>query len=177
MAHKPTIYKVELQLVDMNRDIYTSCKLTLALHPSETQERMMIRLMAFGVNFHDDLQFSRGLSATDEPDVWECSLDGQVNHWIEVGQATPERIRKAVSRSPKVSLYAFGREVDIWWNRAQEAFKGLPRVAVWQFNAEQSLKLPDLLERTVSITMTITDNEIYLNKDEQQLALGFTRLL
>ncbi|MGY8869865.1 MAG: YaeQ family protein [Pseudomonadales bacterium] len=177
MAHKPTIYKVELQLVDMNRDIYTSCKLTLALHPSETQERMMIRLMAFGLNFHDDLQFSRGLSATDEPDVWECSLDGQVNHWIEVGQATPERIRKAVSRSPKVSLYAFGREADIWWSRAQGSFKDLPRVAVWQFNAEQSSKLPDLLERTVSITMTITDNEIYLNKDEQQLTLGFVRLL
>jgi uncharacterized protein YaeQ len=177
MAHKPTIYKVELQLVDMNRDIYTSCKLTLAQHPSETQERMMIRLMVFGLNYHEDLQFSRGLSATDEPDVWECSLDGQVNHWIEVGQATPERIRKAVSRCPKVSLYAFGRETDIWWARAKDAFKDLPRVAVWQFNAEQSTALPSLLDRTVSITMTITDNEIYLNKGEQQLTLSFKQLL
>lgn len=177
MALKPTIYKVELQLVDMNRDLYTSCKLTLAQHPSETQKRMMIRLMVYGLNYHEDLQFSRGLSATDEPDLWECGLDGQVNHWFEVGQATPERIRKAVSRSPKVSLYAFGRESDIWWGRAQEAFKGLPRVAVWQFNAEQSAELPALLDRSTSITMTITDNEIYLNKGELQLTLGFKPLL
>ncbi|WP_293266559.1 YaeQ family protein [Neptunomonas sp.] len=177
MAHKPTIYKVELQLVDMNRDIYTSCKLTLAQHPSETLERMMIRLMVFGLNYHEDLQFSRGLSATDEPDIWECSLDGQVNHWIEVGQATPERIRKAISRSPKISLYAFGREADIWWARAQDAFRDLPRVDVWQFNAEESAKLSDLIERTVSITMTITGAEIFLNKDEKQLSLGFKQLL
>lgn len=177
MALKPTIYKVELQLVDINRNLYTGCKLTLAQHPSETQERMMIRLMVFGLNYHEDLQFSRGLSATDEPDVWECGLDGQVNHWIEVGQATPERIRKAVSRCPRVSLYAFGRESDIWWTRAQDAFRDLPRVEVWQFNAEQSSQLPELLDRSISITMTITDNEIYLNKGEQQLTLGFKQLL
>ncbi len=177
MALKPTIYKVELQLVDMNRDIYTGCKLTLALHPSETQERMMVRLMAFGLNYHPDLQFCKGLSATDEADLWEVAPDGQVHHWIEVGQASADRIRKGVSRSPKVSLYAYGRESDIWWSRSQEAFKALPRVEVWQFNNEQTAQLPALVGRNMSITMTITGNEIYLNQNDLQLTLAFERLL
>lgn len=177
MALKPTIYKVELQLVDMNRDIYTSCKLTLALHPSETQERMMVRLMAFGMNYHQDLQFCKGLSATDEADIWEVAPDGQVHHWIEVGQASADRIRKGVSRSPKVSLYAYGRESDIWWARSQASFKALPRVEVWQFNHEQTAKLPDLVDRNMAITMTISGDEIYLNQDDCQITLGFERLL
>ena len=114
MALKPTIYKATLNLVDMNRDIYVTEKLTLALHPSETQTRMMVRLLSYALNYHPDLEFSKGLSATDEPDLWLKRGDGTVESWIEVGQASPERLRKAVSKSDQVRLYAYGDEVDIW---------------------------------------------------------------
>ncbi len=177
MAIKPTIYKVDLQLVDMNRDIYTSCKLTLAQHPSETLERMMIRLMVFGMNYHEDLQFCKGLAASDEADVWEVGPDGQIHQWIEVGQVSAERIRKAVSRSPAVSLYAYGKDVSIWWARSQDAFKDLPRVSVWQFDGIESAKLADMVDRTITLTMTISGHEIYLNRDDQQLTLSFSQLL
>lgn len=115
MALKPTIYKVDLQLVDMNREVYTSEKLTLAQHPSETLERMMVRLVVYGLNYHEQLQFCKGLSTAEEADLWQVALNGQIEHWLEVGQATPERIRKGVSRAAKVSLYAYGREANIWW--------------------------------------------------------------
>jgi len=106
MALKPTIYKVELDLVDTDRHVYENLKLTMALHPSENFERMMVRLLAYGINYHRDLEFTRGLSATEEADIWQQSPDGSIEHWIEVGQASPDRIRKAVSRAPLISLYA-----------------------------------------------------------------------
>lgn len=177
MALKPTIYKVDLQLVDMNREVYISEKLTLAQHPSETLERMMVRLVVYGLNYHEQLQFCKGLSAADEADLWQIALNGQIEHWLEVGQATPERIRKGVSRAAKVSLYAYGREANIWWDKYAKAFAELPKVAVWQFNAEQAAQLDSLVDRTMSVTLTISENEIYLNQGDKQLTLGVTQLL
>lgn len=177
MAIKPTLYKVDLQLVDTDRNIYDSCKLTLAQHPSETQERMMVRLLAYAVNYHQDLDFSKGLSSQDEPDLWQISPSGEIENWIEVGQASAERMRKGISRSPQVKLYAYGSEVDIWWGKAKSQYEKLPHIEVWQFDSAQTKQLDLMVERKMSLTLSISAGELYLNSDDQALSLDLTQLL
>ena len=113
MALKSTIYKAALQIADMDRQLYADHALTLALHPSETEERLLVRLLAFALNVphdtdHGALQFARGLSDGDEPDLWQHDLTGQLLHWIEVGQPDERRLAKACSRAERVTLYVFG---------------------------------------------------------------------
>lgn len=171
MALKPTIYKVELQLSDFNRDCYDNIGLTVALHPSETPERMLIRLIAFGLHYCSDLSFSRGLSATDEADLWELSPSGEILQWIEVGQASPERMRKAVSLAKSVSLYSYGDSLDLWWKKEAASFRALPRTTVWALRWAQKYDFDGFLERKMGITLTISDDDIYVHSEGQQLTL------
>lgn len=177
MALKPTIYKVELQLSDTDRHCYETCQLTLAQHPSETELRMMVRLLVYGLNYHQDLSFTKGLSSTDEPELWQIGPDGQVEHWIELGQASPERLRKAVSRAPKISLYAYGRETDIWWQKQGQAIADLPKLTVWRFQEDQVSPLAQLVQRSMTLAMTITDGEIYLSDGENHCTVTPEKLL
>lgn len=177
MALKPTIYKVDLNLSDMDRNNYQQLKLTIAQHPSENLERMMVRLLVFGLNQDQDLSFSRGLSATDEPDLWITRPDGSVEHWLEVGQASTDRIRKGISKAEKVSLYAYGSETDIWWEKSQAGFAGLPKVSVHRFHWEEVQALPAMVERTMELTLTISDGELYLASDSHQASLRLEQLL
>ncbi|GGK60680.1 YaeQ family protein [Amphritea balenae] len=176
MALKPTIYKVDLQLSDTDRHCYESCNLVLAQHPSETLQRMMVRLMVFALNYHQDLSFTKGLSSTDEPELWQVGPDGQVEHWIELGQASPERIRKAVSRAPKISLYAYGREADIWWQKHGSVISALPKVSVWSFNDEQVEQLAQFVSRSMQLSISISDGEIYLSDEGHHLNLTLSEL-
>ncbi|BBB26544.1 YaeQ family protein [Amphritea japonica] len=176
MALKPTIYKVELQLSDTDRHCYETCHMTLAQHPSETLQRMMVRLMVFGINYHQDLSFTRGLSSTDEPELWQVGPDGQIEHWIELGQASPDRLRKAVSRAPKISLYAYGREVDTWWEKQGQAISGLPKVTVWRFEDREVEPLEMFVSRSMQLSLTISDGELYLSDSNNHLSLKAVQL-
>ena len=176
MASKPTIYKATLNLVDMNREIYATEKLTLALHPSETQTRMMVRLLSYALNYHPDLEFSKGLSATDEPDLWLKRGDGSVENWIEVGQASPERLRKAVSKSDQVRLYAYGDEVDIWWNKHEDAFSALPKCEIFRFHAAEVEALPRVCQRNMELTVSISEDQLYVVAEDEQLEVSLYRL-
>jgi uncharacterized protein YaeQ len=177
MALKPTLYKVELQLVDTDRNIYETCKFTLTQHPSETQTRMMVRLMVYALNYHNDLQFTKGLSTQDEPDLWQISPSLAVESWIEVGQASAERMRKGISRSPNVKLYAYGSETSVWWPKAQAAFEALPHIEVYKFDHKQVAKLAEFAERKMQITVSISAGELYINYQDKELSLDLTRLL
>src|SRR3546814_18766052 len=122
MATKSTIYKAELQLSDMDRHYYATHALTLAQHPSETEERLMIRLLAFALHADDALEFGRGLSSDDEPDLWRKSLSGEIELWLDLGQPDESRIRKACGRSRAVVVVTSGgRRADIWWARHRAA--------------------------------------------------------
>lgn len=176
MALKPTIYKTTLSLIDMNRDIYVTEKLMLVLHPSETDVRMMVRLLAYALNYDQDLALSKGLSATDEPDLWVKRPDGSVSCWIEVGQASPERIRKGVSRADQVKLYAYGSEVDVWWAKHCDALTGLPKTEVYSFPAVQVDRLSELCGRNMELTITLSEDQLYVTAGEQQLEIDLTRL-
>ncbi len=112
MARKATIYKADIQLSDIDRNLFDSLALTIALHPSETLERMTVRLLVFCINAKEHLQFTRGLSSTEEPDLWEKNLQGDIVHWIEIGQPEPARIKAALKQAERVSVYAFGKSAD-----------------------------------------------------------------
>ena len=120
MALKATIFKATLSIADMDRHYYADHHLTLARHPSETDERMMIRLLAFALNASDRLEFTRGLSTDDEPELWQKSLSDEIELWIELGLPEESRLRKACNRAREVVLYTYGgRAVPLWWNKHQ----------------------------------------------------------
>ena len=116
MALRATIHKADLNVADTDRHYYASHALTLARHPSETDERMMVRLIAFALNAHVDLTFTKGLSDVDEPDVWLKDLTGAIKVWIEVGQPEERRILKACGRADQVIIYCYGGHASkVWW--------------------------------------------------------------
>ena len=115
MALKATIFKAQLQIADMDRHYYAEHALTLARHPSETDERMMVRLLAFALNADESLEFGKGLSNEDEPALWRKDLTGVIEHWIEVGLPDEKSLRKACGRATQVRLYTYGRGAAKWW--------------------------------------------------------------
>ena len=163
MALKPTIYKTQVELADSDRNHFDSLSLTLARHPSETLERMTARLLAYCLNAAHGLEFTRGLSTTDEPDLWQHSDSGEIDHWIEVGQPEEPRLRKACGRAKIVSVYTFGKSSDTWWKLNGEAIGALPRLAVWQLPWNEVQDLAVMMDRTVQLNVSIVGGVIYVD--------------
>lgn len=176
MALKSTIYKAALQIADMDRQLYADHALTLALHPSETEERLLVRLLAFALNVphdhdHGALQFARGLSDTDEADLWQHDLSGQLLQWIEVGQPDERRLSKACARAERVTIYCFGSAADIWWNGIRHKLTRLSNLSVWQIPAAQAQVLAQGAARSVQWQLTIQDGHVWLHSAGQSLEL------
>ena len=161
MALKPTIYKFNVSLSDLNRDYYETLNLTLAQHPSETIERMMVRLLAYCVNASERLEFTKGVSAVDEPDIWLHTLDGQLSTWIDVGEPAVDRIKKATRLTDNVKVYSFNSKSPVWWEQSKNQFNQL-KVSVYQLQWESIQILASLVQRTMTFSVTITDNSAYV---------------
>ncbi len=160
MALKPTIYKLKISLSDLNRELYDTLNLTIALHPSETMERMMARVLAFCINSDEQLAFTKGLSEADEPDIWAHSLDGELQLWIDLGEPLPERIKKASHHARAVKVYSFNSKSDVWWSQGQAQFSKLA-AAVYRFDSEQIKQLATLAERTMELSVTISEQSAF----------------
>ena len=166
MALKSTIYKAELQIADMDRHYYGDHSLTIARHPSETDERMMVRVSAFGLFADERLEFCKGLSDTDEPDLWQKDLTGQIQTWIEVGQPDERRISKASGRSERVIVIAYaGRTADIWWQGVKGKVERLQNVSVWTLADGVAEALGKLAERTMRLQLMVQDGEATLGSE------------
>lgn len=168
MALKATIHKAQLQIADMDRHVYGDHALTIARHPSETDERMMIRVLAFALNVPADdlrgrLEFSKGLSDVDEPELWQLDLTGDVVHWVDLGQPDDRRLMKAHGRSERVSVYSYASSTDVWWRGLEGKLTRAPRLAVWQIPAEQSQALAALAERSMQLQISIQDGSVYVS--------------
>ncbi|KAG0194315.1 hypothetical protein DFQ28_000561 [Apophysomyces sp. BC1034] len=162
MALKSTIYKAELQIADMDRHYYADHPLTIARHPSETDERMMARLLAFVLYAHERLEFCKGLSDTDEPDLWQKDLTGAIERWIEVGQPDERRIAKASSRAGDVVVLAYaGRPSRIWWEQVRGKVERLRNVTVLSLADSVADALAALAERTMRLQCTIQDGDAW----------------
>jgi uncharacterized protein YaeQ len=174
MALKSTIYKAQLQIADMDRSLYADHALTLALHPSETEERLMMRVLAFALHVPADdlrgsLQMARGLSDTDEPDLWQHDLTGQLVQWLEVGQPDDRRLAKACGRAERVAVMAYAPGAAIWWAGLQNKLTRLTNLDVWQVPAPQSQALAALAERSMVLQVTVQDGTVWVGNARESV--------
>jgi uncharacterized protein YaeQ len=181
MALKATIYKAALQIADMDRGVYADHQLTLALHPSETEERLMVRLLAFALQAPastDDgaLQFARGLSDTDEPDIWRHDLAGVLRHWVEVGQPDDRRLARACARADRVSIYAYAASVPVWWAGLRNKVSRLANLELWQLPSAQSQALAALAARSMQLQLTVQDGQVWAGDGSRSVELEPQRL-
>ncbi len=161
MALKPTIYKMRIDLSDLDRNYYDTLNLTLAKHPSETLERMMARVLAFCINAQEFLAFSKGLSAAEEPDIWARTLEDNISLWIDIGEPNPDRIKKATRIAPSVKIYSFNSKSNVWWEKSREQFREL-KASVFQFQWGDMQTLATLVQRTMGLSVTISGDSAYI---------------
>ena len=172
MALKATVVKAELQVSDMDRHYYASHNLTLAQHPSETDERLMVRLLAFALNADERLEFGKGLSSDDEPDLWRRDYTGDIELWIDLGQPDESRIRKACGRSQQVLVVNYGgRAADIWWDKNAVGLGRLKNLSVIDIDPASVEAVGAMLERGMRLTAMIQDGELQLMSESTNVAL------
>lgn len=166
MALKSTIYKAELSIADMDRNYYATHLLTLARHPSETDERLMIRVLAFAIHADEALVNAKGLSDTEEPDLWQMDLTGAIQLWIEIGQPDERRLLKASGRSEKVMVYSYSSASHVWWKQLGSKIDRAKNVSVVNIDAETSAQLEKMAQRSMQLQCTIQDGQIWLTDGE-----------
>jgi uncharacterized protein YaeQ len=176
MAIKSTVFKAQLQIADMDRGLYADHALTLARHPSETDERMMMRLVAFALCVPADdlrgaLTFAAGLSDPDEPDLWQKDLTGELIQWIEVGQPDERRMAKACGRAERVRIWAYSSAVPIWWSAIEGKLVRQANLEVWQVAAESSRELATLAARSMQLQVTIQEGQIWVGNGGNSVLL------
>ena len=169
MALPSTIYKTTIQLSDIDRGCYETLAATVARHPSETEERLVARLLAYAIFFEDDLTFTKGLCASDEPDIWVKGGDGRVRLWVEVGLPDAERIVKASRHSERVSLLACGRALTTWQEQHFTKPAKVPNLTVITIDLQFFTALVERLGRSISWSITITEGVCYLTIGDETL--------
>ncbi|MBX3661727.1 MAG: YaeQ family protein [Burkholderiales bacterium] len=162
MALNATIFKAELTISDMDRGHYATHALVLARHPSETDERMMVRLLAFALNAGDALEFGKGLSSEDEPALWRKDLTGRIELWIDVGLPDEKSVRKACGRADQVLIYAYGRAAERWWQDLKGGLARPDNLTVVELPAEATQSLAGLAQRTMRLQCTVQDGVVWL---------------
>lgn len=164
MALKSTIFKIDLQIADLDRNYFQTHALTIARHPSETDERMMMRVMGFALYADDALIFGKGLSAEDEPDLWQKDLTGAIELWLEVGLPDERNLRRACGRSNQVVALTYGgRAVELWWQANQSLLARQDNLSVMNVSQIDSKMLATKVERNMSIQCTVQERELWLN--------------
>jgi uncharacterized protein YaeQ len=176
MALKATICRAGLHIADMDRNYHAEHALTVARHPSETDERMMVRLLAFALNAHEHLAFGKGLSETDEPDLWQKDLTGAIEHWIEVGQPDDKRLLRASGRADRVTVYAYGNRAELWWKPLAEKLERAKNLAVWRVPAVEAQALAKLAARSMELQCTVQEGRLYFSNATETLEMELVAL-
>ncbi len=180
MALKSSIFKANIQIADIDHGYYADHALTLARHPSETDERMMVRLAALALHAHQlqsicngdgTLAFGAGLSDPDEPDVWLRDFTGQTRVWIEVGQPEDKPVAKACGKADEVHLYCFSSAAEIWWRGIEGKLARLRNLSVWRFPAAASQELATLAERSMQLQATIQEGGLMIGNAARTVQL------
>jgi uncharacterized protein YaeQ len=172
VALKSTIFRAELEVSDLDRGHFGTHTLTLARHPSETDERMMVRLLAFALNADEALEFGRGLSAEDEPDLVLKDLTGAILLWIEVGLPDEREVRKAAGRARQVKVYTYGgRGAALWWNQNRAALEKIRNLEVVDIPDEACDALTRLAERSMRLSATVQEGQVYFAGGDETVHL------
>ena len=160
----------------MDRGVYGEHFLTIARHPSETDERMMIRVLAYALNApastdHGALELAKSLWDADVPDLWQKDLTGQVLHWIDVGQPDERRILRASPRAARVTVMSFASSTAVWWANLAGKIGRARNVAVWQVEAAQSQALASLTQRSMQLQVSVQDGSAYVSEGERSIEI------
>lgn len=176
MALKATIHKLELRVSDLDRNHYGTYFLTIARHPSENAERMMVRILAFALYAGERLTFAKGLSDIDEPDLWQTDLTGAILLWIEVGQPDARRVQKALGRSREVAILTYGNSVRPWWQTVSDALPRATHLSALHLAPEAVRDLAGLAERNMRLDCTIQERLVWIGNDRMHVELAPDRL-
>jgi uncharacterized protein YaeQ len=171
MAIKATIFKVALQIADLDRHYYADHSLTLARHPSETDERLMVRLLAFVLYAGESLTFGKGMSSDEEPDLWHKDRTGEIKLWIETGLPDERVIRKACGRADQVVIVSYGRAANIWWNDNRDKLQRQDNLAILQISSETTQALGAMAKRNMHLQFTIQERYIMLTSEDGMLEI------
>ncbi|WP_039017008.1 YaeQ family protein [Halocynthiibacter namhaensis] len=167
MAQKSTIYKVELSVSDMDRHYYETHKLTVAKHPSETDERLMVRLVAFALNAHEQLEMTKGISTDDEPDIWQKSLSDELELWVALGLPSEKIVRQSCGKSDQVIVYCYGGKMaEVWWDKIKNSTTRFDNLQVVNLDETQTDALAQLASRTMKLQVNIQDGEVMVSADD-----------
>ena len=167
MAQKATIYKVELSVADMDRHYYESHNLTVAKHPSETDERLMVRILAFALNAHEQLEFTRGISTDDEPDIWQKSLSGELELSVALGLPSEKIIRQSCGKANEVIIYCYGGSTaEMWWEKIKNSTTRFDNLQVTNFSKKDTSELGKLASRLMKLQINIQDGDVMVSVDD-----------
>ena len=170
MALKATIFKAELQIADLDRHYYQTHSLTIARHPSETDERMMIRLLAFALHADEKLAFTKGISSEDEPDIWLKNYSDEIELWVDLGQPDEKRIRKACGRGQQAVIYNYGgNPSDMWWQTNEGKLRRFNNLNIINLPVEQTRELAQFSQRSMQLNLTIQEGHILMSDGENSL--------
>lgn len=178
MALKATVFKANLQIADMERHYYQDHALTIAQHPSETDERMMVRLLAFALHAGEYLEFGQGMTDDDEADIWQRDLTGAIELWIDVGLPDERLIRKACGRAKQVMVYCYGgRTAEMWFEQNKSLFRRQHNLQIINLPAHDTAALANLAQRTMNLQCTIQDGQVWLSNGDASVQVEREPLL
>lgn len=174
MALKATVYKAHISLSNLNIHHYQDYALTLAKHPSETDLRLMIRLLAFCLLAHENLQFTKGLSNDEEPDIWKINYDGSIDHWIELGLPDERRIRQICGKAKSVSIYTYhGNQAILWFESIQNKLARFDHLNIVHFLIDDPNELETFVSKGMKLDLSIEDNDIWLSTEADRICIKF----
>jgi uncharacterized protein YaeQ len=178
MALKATIFKADLSISDMSRNYYHDRSITLARHPSENDERMMVRLLVFALHASDSLTFGDKIGNDDEPDLWQRDLTGAIDLWIDVGQPDEKEVKKACGRARQVFVYPYaGHSTTVWWNQAKAVLEKVRNLSVIALPPDAAGALAKLAERSMKLQCTIQDGQVWLGNGSETVHVEMTKLM
>jgi uncharacterized protein YaeQ len=170
MALKATIFKADLAISDLDRGYYASHNLTIAQHPSETEERMMLRLAVFALHAGEMLSFTKGISSDDEPDLWQKNYADEIELWIDLGEPDEKRLRKACGRAEQVWIYSYGgRAADVWWQQNGDKFQRFANLTIASVAPSTLTELAGLVQRSMQLSATIQDGQLWLSDGQSNV--------
>ncbi|WP_376873599.1 YaeQ family protein [Albirhodobacter sp. R86504] len=177
MAQNATIYKIELSVSDMDRHYYETHKLTVAKHPSETDERLMVRLLAFALNAHEHLEMTKGLSTDDEPDIWQKSLSGELDLWVALGLPSEKVIRQSCAKAKQVVIYTYnGNPADVWWEKTKNSTHRFDNLQVVNLAQSSVAELAARAGRSMRLQVNVQDGDVMVSVDDEIIYLTPTTL-
>ncbi|MFO1458731.1 MAG: YaeQ family protein [Verrucomicrobiota bacterium] len=182
MALKATIYKAEIELSDLDRNVYCDHSVTVARHPSETNERLLVRLLAFALNAPADpgdnpLELAKDMWEPDEPSLWQKDLTGRITHWIEIGQPDEKRLLRTAARVDRMTVYSFNSSTPIWWKDLENRLTRLRNLTVWQIPSKESQALAALAQRMMKLQVTVQDGSIWVGEGDRSVEITLQRLM